>query len=190
MRLIDEQRQPYDFVRRALDAGVRLDVGHGVGGFSWDPAEAMIGAGYAPYTISSDIHQASILGPMFDLPTCLSKFLALGMTLPAVIQAATSRPAEVLGLAGEVGTLKPGALADVALFRLERGRFPFYDTRQQMREGDRLLRNTLTIVGGRELARHAPEPPAFWMDPTEFQRTLVERGHTPAALAVAAAAAR
>jgi dihydroorotase len=183
MRLVDAQHQPFDFVRRALDAGVLLDVGHGAGGFAWDVAEAMIGAGYAPHTISTDVHQASILGPMFDLPTVLSKFLVLGMSLPDVIRAATTRPAAVLGLAGEIGTLKPGALADVALFRLERGRFPFYDTRQQLREGDRLLRYTHTIVGGRELERRAPEPPAFWYDPTAFQRLLVERGHTPDALA-------
>ncbi len=35
-----------------------------------------------PDVISSDIHQSSILGPLFDLPTCLSKFLLLGMSLP------------------------------------------------------------------------------------------------------------
>ncbi|MEZ4663107.1 MAG: amidohydrolase family protein [Caldilineaceae bacterium] len=51
------------------------------------------------------------------MPTCLSKFLALGMSLPDVIYAATARPAAVMGMQDEVGTLKPGALADVALFQ-------------------------------------------------------------------------
>ncbi len=60
----------------------------------------------------------SILGPLFDLPTCLSKFMALGMSFPEVIEAATSRPAALLGMQNEVGTLRPGAYADIALFEI------------------------------------------------------------------------
>jgi hypothetical protein len=85
-----------------------------------------------------------------------------------------------------VGTLRPGARADVALFTLHRGRFPLYDTRMRVREGDRLLRSTLTVLGGRPLERRPPEPPAPWIEPTEFQRELVRRGHTPEALALSA----
>ncbi|HEX2186171.1 MAG TPA: amidohydrolase/deacetylase family metallohydrolase, partial [Chloroflexota bacterium] len=186
MRLVDEHGQPWDFVRAALDSGVLLDVGHGAGGFAWASAEAMLGAGYPPAVISTDVHQLSIMGPMFDLPTCMSKFLALGMSLPDVVRAATSRPAEILGLRGEVGTLAPGAAADVALFTLYQGRFPFYDTRRQRRDGDRLLRNTLTIAGGRPLQPRPPDPPAPWIEPSAFQRQLVELGHTPQAMAAQA----
>ena len=59
-----------------------MDIGHGAGSFSFETAEALINAGYQPDVISSDIHQLSINGPLFDMPTCLSKFLALGMTFP------------------------------------------------------------------------------------------------------------
>ncbi len=31
----------------------------------------------------------------------------------------------------EIGTLKPGAYADVALFEIVRGDFPFYDVRHE-----------------------------------------------------------
>lgn len=183
MKIVDDEGRLFDFAKRAWDAGVIMDIGHGAGSFSFRTAEALLAAGRRPDVISTDIHQQSINGPMFDLPTCLSKFLAMGMPLPEVIRAATTRPAEVLGLAGEIGTLRPGALADIALFRLERGRFPFYDISGAMREGRELLRNTLTIVGGRLLAALPPDPPAPWIDLTDFQRELLERGHVPAALA-------
>jgi dihydroorotase len=133
--------------------------------------------------ISSDIHQLSINGPMFDMPTCLSKFLHLGMTFPEVIRAATVRPAEVLGLQNEIGSLRPGALADVALFVIQEGRFPLYDIHMNRREGGRLIRNTLTIINGRRLPPAPDDPPAPWIELSEAQRDLVARGHTPAAFA-------
>ena len=137
--------------------------------------------GCRPDVISSDIHQLSILGPMFDLPTCLSKFMALGMSFAETIQAATARPAQVLGLQDEVGTLRPGALADVALFRIEQGAFTFYDIHMNARRGKELVRNTLTIVNGRELPVTTDGPQAPWVELSEAQRSLIERGHTPAA---------
>ena len=123
-----------------------------------------------PDVISSDIHQRSVHGPMFDLPTCLSKFLALGMSLRDAIAAATVRPAEVLGLEQQIGTLKAGANADVALFELERGSFDLYDVHHERREGRELLRNVLTLVGGRPLPAKAPPPPAPWLELTPAQR--------------------
>jgi dihydroorotase len=105
------------------------------------------------------------------------------MSFPDVIRAATVRPAEVLGLQQEVGTLRPGALADVALFNLEQGRFPLYDIHMNMREGTQLIRNTLTIANGRPLARLPGDAPAPWIELSESQRALIERGHTPDAFA-------
>lgn len=188
MRIVGDDGKLLDAARRVWDAGVIMDIGHGAGSFSFETAEKMLAAGHKPDVISSDIHQASIGGPMFDLPTCLSKFLALGMALPDVIRAATSRPAQVMGMAGEVGTLKPGARADVAVFALQRGRFALYDVFMNRRDSTQLLRNTATIVGGRVLPRLAPEPPAPWMSPTESQRRLVREGQTPEAWASSPAA--
>ncbi len=181
MRVIDERGALLDAAKRAWDAGVIMDIGHGAGSFSFETAEVLMGAGYRPDVISSDIHQLSIHGPLFDLPTCLSKFLYLGMSFPDVIRAATTRPAEVLNLGPELGALKPGALADLALFRVHEGRFPLYDIHMNMREGTQLIRNTLTIVNGRPLTPLPDDPPAPWIELTEAQRALIERGHTPVA---------
>jgi dihydroorotase len=179
MRIINGHGELLESAKRALDAGIILDVGHGGGSFSFETAEAVMRAGYRPDVISSDMHQMSRHGPLFDMPTCLSKFLYLGMSLPEVIRATTIRPAEVLGLQHELGTLRPGALADVALFRIEQGRFPLYDVHMNMREGQQLIHNTLTIVGGRPLPPAPDDPPAPWIQLTESQQRLIERGHTP-----------
>jgi dihydroorotase len=181
MRIIDRQGRLRDEAKRVWDSGVIMDIGHGAGSFSFDTAEALMNQGYRPDVISSDIHQLSIHGPMFDLPTCLSKFMLLGMSFAEAVHAATARPAQVLGLQDEVGTLKPGALADVALFRIEPGAFTFYDIHMNARSGKELVRNTLTIVGGRELPVTADDPPAPWIELSEDQQALIERGHTPGA---------
>ncbi len=196
MKIVDDNGVLHDFAKRAWDAGVIMDIGHGTGSFSFETAEALTAAGRRPDVISSDLHQLSINGPAYDLPTCMSKFLQLGLPLRDIVEATTSRPAQILGIDGDVGSLRPGSRGDVALFRLHHGRFPFYDVSGVMREGMRLLTNTLTIVGGTPLERLAPAPPAPWVeDPiwpaaqqpfTQQQKTLRELGHTPSAMAAAA----
>jgi dihydroorotase len=196
MRIVDAEGRLLDTAKRAWDSGVVMDIGHGTGSFSFETAEAVTAAGHKPDVISTDLHQLSINGPAFDLPTTLSKFIHLGMSLREVVEAATSRPAAVLGLENEVGTLRPGSRADVALFRIYRGDFPLQDIAGNVRHADQLLRNTTTIVGGRALerlpeARGAPwteEPiwPPFQHPFTEKQRQLRELGRTPDAMAAAA----
>lgn len=182
MRQIDENGKLLDVAKRAWDMGVVMDIGHGAGSFSFETAAAMIDGGYAPHVISSDIHQFSVHGPLFDLPTCLSKFLALGMSLESTIAAATVRPAEVMGMQQEIGTLRPGSLADVALWEIAEGDFTLYDIHMQPRHGKQLLTNTLTIINGREAPRASDDAPMPWIELSESQRTLIERGHTPTAM--------
>lgn len=183
MRIVDTDGKLLDIAKRAWDQGVIMDIGHGAGSFAFEVGEALIAQGHKPDVISSDIHQLSVNGPLFDLPTCLSKFLALGMSVPEVIRAATVRPAEVLGLQDEIGTLRPGMPADVALFTLEEGEFPLYDVFMQPRSGNQLLRNTMTLIDGRELPRLPDGPMAPWITLSKEQRALVEQGHTPDAMA-------
>ncbi len=182
-RLVEDSGALREVAHLARERGVLMDVGHGAGSFSFASAEAMLAAGFAPDAISSDIHQLAALGPCFDLPTCLSKFLALGMSLDDVILRATARPAQIMGLYGQIGTLRPGALADVALFRLERGSFTLYDIFMQPRVGRELLVNALTILGGAPLERAPDDAPMPWVALDDGQRLLRERGHTPQAMA-------
>ncbi len=101
------------------------------------------------------------------------------MKLDDVIRATTARPAEVMGLQDEVGTLRAGAFADVALFNLCAGDYTFYDVFMNARQGKQLLCNTLTIVDGQPMTR-MPDPPQMpWIELSEGQRALIERRHTP-----------
>ncbi|MBI1299569.1 amidohydrolase/deacetylase family metallohydrolase [bacterium] len=183
MRIIDDSGKLIEAAQRAWDSGVIMDIGHGAGSFSFETAEALIDAGHKPDVISSDIHQISVHGPLYDMPTCLSKFLALGMTLEDVIRAATIHPAEAMGMGDEIGTLKVGALADVALFKVQEGNFPLYDVFMNKRESKQLLCNTLTIVNGQEMERRPDGPVAPWIELSEAQQNLIAWGHTPGKLA-------
>jgi predicted amidohydrolase len=51
----------------------------------------------------------------------------------------------LVDLQSEVGTLKPGAYADVALFKVCDGDFTFYDVFMNARNGKQLLQNTPSV---------------------------------------------
>jgi dihydroorotase len=175
MKIVDDTGVPNPAIMALRDRGLILDIGHGTGSFSYDTAEAMLQAGVMPDVISSDIHQMAVQGPMFDLPTTLSKFLNLGLTLPEVIERATSRPAAAMRRP-DLGTLQPGSVADVAIFSLEEGDYVFRDVRMQPRRGSKRLINTLTMIDGEVLER-APELPLQpWSAIPEWQREVVDPG--------------
>lgn len=194
MRIIDDRGVLLDEAKAAWDRGVVMDIGHGGGSFSFEVAEAMAKAGYQPDVISSDIHQTSIQGPCFDLPTCMSKFMALGLSFEDVVKAATLNPAKAMGLQDEIGTLKVGAAADVALFALDSGHFSYFDVYMNRYTGDTLIRNTLTIVDGEEMLRDPAgtdglgERPMPWIERAEKQQFLIDEGLTPAMMAQRASA--
>ena len=172
MKIVDDAGVPNPAILDLHERGLILDIGHGTGSFSYQTAEAMLKAGVMPDVISSDIHQMAIQGPMFDLPTTLSKFLNLGLSLPEVIERATSRPAAAMRRP-DLGTLTPGSVADVAIFRLEEGEYVFRDVRMNPRRGTKRLINTLTMIDG-EVLGHAPELPLQpWSAIPEWQRGVV-----------------
>jgi dihydroorotase len=130
----DEHGAPLDAMWEARERGVNFDVGHGVGAFSWKVAEpACQKFSFWPDTISTDLHQFNLRGPVIDLPTTMSKFLYLGMPLEEVIRATTSKPAAVMRLDDRLGTVTVGLQADIVLLRRERGQFPLIDVEGQTR---------------------------------------------------------
>ena len=147
--ILDARGRVLPEVRSAVDRGVHLDVGHGSGSFSFEVCERALEQGLVPGTISSDLHQYNVHGPVFDLATTLSKFLHLGLTLEEVIQRAATNPAGAFGFPRGLGTLRAGAEADVALFSLMEGDFEFLDTLDQKRIGHRKLVPVATVKAGR-----------------------------------------
>jgi len=130
--------------------GVRFDVGHGAGSFTWPIAEAAMADGFRPDTISSDLHRFNVAGPVYDLATTLSKFLLLGLSLDEVIAMATTAPATALGRGNRLGTIAVGAEADVTVLRLEEGRFDLTDSAGATREARERLTPLAVIRAGRQ----------------------------------------
>ncbi|EOY5421881.1 amidohydrolase/deacetylase family metallohydrolase [Cronobacter dublinensis] len=123
----------------ALRRGVRLDVGHGSASFSFEVARQAIAQGIVPHTISSDIYcRNRINGPVKSLAHVMSKFLAIGLSLPQVIDCVTLHAAQALRLEHK-GRLTPGAHADLTIFDLRRQPARFTDADDQSLLGDRLL---------------------------------------------------
>jgi dihydroorotase len=136
-------------VRRAVERGVHLDVGHGRGSFSFDVAEKAFRQDLLPGTISSDVHRYNVDGPVFDLATTLSKYLHIGMTLEQVVERATANAARAFGFPAGLGTLREGAEADVAVWRIAEGDFEFVDALGARRMGHRKLVPVATVKAGR-----------------------------------------
>jgi dihydroorotase len=146
-----------DEVWAARARGVRFDVGHGMGSFSFPVAERAIAEGFLPDTISTDRYQRHLaVTPRHDLPRTLSKLLAAGMTEGDVFARVTTRPAAILGLGGEVGTLAPGASGDLTALVFNPAAPPLRDTSGAERPGG-VWEPVLTVRAG-SLVWPAPEP--------------------------------
>jgi len=139
--------------------GVVIDVGHGGGSFDYTVALPAIEQGLTPDTISSDIHALSGNTPGLPyLPWVMSKFLNLGFSLEDVVAMATINPARVIDRVDKLGTLQPGAPADVAILELIEEPVKFVDTRGNQRTGTRWLKPVQTVRAGRPFGRPYPLP--------------------------------
>jgi dihydroorotase len=113
-------------VVEARKRGVIFDIGHGMGSFAFKTARTMLANGFAPDSISSDVHALCIDGPAFDLLTTMSKFLCLGMPLSDVVRAATEAPANALRRS-DLGSFRQGGAGDASILALENGDFDYVD---------------------------------------------------------------
>lgn len=120
------RREPYSLVRdgrvlpvvrEARERGVLFDAAHGMGSFSFPVAEAMIADGFLPDTISSDLYARDGVVGSNNLPAVMSMFAAAGMAQTDIFNAVTKRPAEILGLASDIGSIAHGMCADLTVLR-------------------------------------------------------------------------
>ncbi|WP_176748992.1 amidohydrolase/deacetylase family metallohydrolase [Rhodococcus erythropolis] len=100
----------------ARSRGVLFDVGHGTTQLAYSVARTALESGFYPDTVGSDLSLRNWREPAYDLPTVMSKLLALGMPLPQVLTAATRRPAEILGIDVDgFGLLEKGGRASITV---------------------------------------------------------------------------
>jgi dihydroorotase len=103
----------------AVDRGVCLDVGHSGTDFRFRDARRLLDHGFAPTTISTDLNVFNVDGPVFDLPTTMSKLWHLGIELNDVIAMTTINTARSIHRAHELGTLDVGRAAEVSVLRID-----------------------------------------------------------------------
>ncbi|WP_274627782.1 amidohydrolase/deacetylase family metallohydrolase [Arvimicrobium flavum] len=132
----------------ARERGVIFDIGHGMGSFDFDVARSMLKEGLAPDVISSDVHLYCVDGPAFDILVCMSKLMALGMSLTEVIRAATETPARAIARP-ELGTLAVGGAADITMIEERVAPISFYDARGAELVAERRLVSHGIVAGGK-----------------------------------------
>lgn len=128
--------------------GIIFDVGHGGGSFLWKVAAPLVKEGFPPDSISTDLHISSMNAGMKDMLNVMSKFLALGLSVDDVVAKSTWNPAQEIKRT-ELGHLSQGAVADIAILRLEKGKFGFVDMDNFRMDGTQKLTAEMTLKGGR-----------------------------------------
>jgi len=137
----------------ARERGIEVDLGldrfHGL----LPIMQACVAQGYFPDYISTDLTTTNRHTVVFDMPTTMSKLMACGMSLEEVFARSTIDPARKLGLDDQIGCLREGAPADIAIFELREGECSFHDydgnkihaprrlvAEQTYRHGERMVR--------------------------------------------------
>ncbi len=146
--------------RQARENGVYFDVGVGGSNFAFESAQKVIDQGFIPDTISSDLTAMSrFAGPTFSLTECMGKVMSLGISFEDAIRMTTSKPAEILGMSDEIGSLSIGAGADISILDLIEGEFKFHDTTGAVGNGSQAIRPVLAVRDGVPMPLdHGPRP--------------------------------
>jgi dihydroorotase len=129
--------------------GVLFDVGDGGPHLDLDVAEKCVRQNFLPDTIGTDLGGLSYNGPVYDLVTELSKFLLLGLSLDQVIETVTVRPTRMFNFGAELGSLRPGAGADITILEVREGSFLFTDSTGKKRTGRQKLQSAAAIRAGK-----------------------------------------
>ena len=86
---------------------------------------------------------------VYSLTQVLNELLALGIQLEDVVRMVTCNAAAMLGMTGEIGTLAPGAVADVTVLATDHGRFTLSDSLGEEITSSMRLRPEITVRAGK-----------------------------------------
>lgn len=148
------------YLAEARARGVKFDLGHGFESFPWARVEPAVRQGWLPDSISTDLYARSANAALKDMPTAMSKFLALGVPLSEVVARSTWGPAQLIRRP-DLGHLDVGAVADIAVLNLREGDFGFLDVRNVRRRSRWRLECELTLREGQvvwDLNARAADP--------------------------------
>lgn len=144
---LDADGKVNSFFWEARRRGVIFDVGHGGGSFWWNRAAPATRQGFWPDSISTDLHTSSMRKGMKNMTNVMSKFLALGAPLSEAIRWSTDNPAKQIKRE-DLGSLSVGAAADIAVLKVEHGRFGYLDVADARMDGTKKIVCELTVREG------------------------------------------
>ncbi|KHN49694.1 metallo-dependent hydrolase [Pectobacterium fontis] len=148
--ILDESGTLYPSIREAKKRGVIFDCSNGVAHFDFNVAGKAIEQGFLPDIISTDLTQKNSLrtDKVYSLLFVMSKYLNMGMSFFDIVRSVTSTPARLMKMQGQIGSLQPGAFADVSIVKIRKQNVIFEDTHGVKVEGDRYIDNCATICNG------------------------------------------
>jgi len=181
--LLDAQGKVQKYMHEARKRGIIFDVGHGAGSFWWRQAVPVMQQGFWPDSISTDLHSANWNGPVVNMITTMSKFLAMGMPMHEVIRRSTVNPAREIKRP-ELGTLTVGREADIAVLEVLKGKFGYSDCGRAKFVGDSKIEARVTLKAGRIV--HDPTGVTMYSydkAPPSYYKTPKLQGVEPGAIA-------
>lgn len=125
--ILDDAGQVRDSYWEARKRGIEVDLGPARFHCELPIMKASFEQGFFPDYISTDLVSSNRHSITIDLPTSMSKVLACGMSLEEVLARSTIDTARKLKAEGEIGLLREGAVADLAILNIEQGKFEFTD---------------------------------------------------------------
>ena len=160
-------------VLKAIDRGVRVDVGHG-SHFSFEMARLALGQGIVPNTLGADLHGYNVAVPVegshsedywknpfadvapFSLAIAMTELLMLGLSFSSVVAMVTCNAAEMIGMSGELGTLVRGRAADVSVVDRVAGAWELRDNNRVVETAEEIVVPRFVLKDG---VRYEPDSP-------------------------------
>lgn len=150
--ILNEDGTIKESVKRARERGVIFDEANGRLNYDLEVCKKALEQGFLPDIISSDmsllINKNYAGRYVRSFPYIMSKFLELGLSLEEIIRLTTEAPASYMGMTGQIGTLRPGAFADVAIFKLSDITHVQLDAHDRPLECHKLIVPQMTIHDG------------------------------------------
>jgi dihydroorotase len=138
--------------RDARSRGVEVDLGMDRFHCDLTIMKRCFDQGFFPDYVSTDLTLINRDSITFDLPTTISKCVAMGMPLEQALAAAGKSVADKLDVPGISGRIEPGHTADLAVFRWQQLDDPLIDFFGNKITDPLGLQCMATILRGRRLA--------------------------------------
>lgn len=137
-------------ILEARKRGVIFDAANGRGNFGVETAKRALAAGFLPDIISSDLTIDKLNIPPYakNLLSVMAKYITMGMDLMDVLRAVTATPAKIMGMEGKIGTLKPGADADIVILKQKQKTFVQKDFKDEELVSNSLFVPQMTMCAG------------------------------------------